>query len=169
MYTLEILSLVTGGRTCIKNIYNNFQKGEKLVYSYQGTWKESLNPDNRHIRLIVPDYWCCCYLQKPTILLHRRPKRSETVKSFLAYCAAELVVLCMWIQSRPGYGSGCMWPLEWLWLCPSNYGNKYTVRELQKQSPQRMNTNFNSYLPLRNRNVITSAWGALILAPYLKE
>lgn len=78
-------------------------------------------------RLIRPDYWCCCYLQTPTILRHRRPERSETANSSPGSSPARLAVLCMWTQSTPGCESGCMWPSKWLWACPSNCQEKGTT------------------------------------------
>lgn len=123
-------------------------------------------------RLIRPDYWCCCYLQTPTILRHRRPERSETANSSPGSSPAWLAVLCMWTQSTPGCESGCMWPSKWLWACPSNCQEKgKTSSDFSAiiNISKLLHDISNSYLPLLNRNVITKACGALILAPYLRN
>lgn len=71
-------------------------------------------------RPVIPGYWCCCYPQTLTILQYRQPEKSETASSFLGSSPARPAVLCMWTQSTPGCGSGCMWPSKWLWVYPSN-------------------------------------------------
>lgn len=79
-------------------------------------------------RLLVPDCWCCCCLQKPTILPRRRPERTETAASSLAHGAARLPALCTWTRSTPGYGRGCTWPWERPRVCPSSWGEEQKKR-----------------------------------------
>lgn len=130
------------------------------------------------VTTVIPDYWCCCYLQTLTILQHRQQERSETAKSFPGSSPARLAVLCKWIQSMPDCGNGCKWPSKWLWACPSNCQRK--EKHLQTLAARgvlqkagcwylKVNNTSDSYLPFLNRNVITRACGALILAPYLKN